>query len=807
MIRNYFKIALRNLLRNKVYGFINIVGLAMGIAAFLLILEYVSLEKSVNQFHTNLPEMYRVLCQNPQGENWPQIEPGWMNQTKDLPEIKGYSRFAEGIAQGIVKNDEKNISFREQQIGYAEGNFFDFFSFPLKSGNPESLANPSVVFLSESYAKKYFGNENPIGKTLGLHNQFGHKLYTVEGVYADMGENSDINFDMLFSLETLRNPANLNGNDWANLDNLDSQYINAFLLLDKNADFQALEKKLTKLRRSLQVEKDAIVFKIQPFSSTHLATSFSDPLQHTGNVKYIYMLAGIAFLILIIAWFNYINLSTANALKKANEVGVRKVIGATQANLIGQFLSESLLVNLLAFGLATFLVMLLQPFFNDLIGKNLSILTLSGSSVWIYGLCLLTTGSFLSGIYTASALSNFKPVDTLKGKITKTIKGVLLRKSLVVSQFSISIALILFTILIYAQLQYMQKQDLGMDINQLLVIQGPELGKDSSFKDRRNGFWNEVAKESYISDYSTSGSIPGKWYNFNTGGFTSAKSKAGDEQKSYAFAIVGDRYLKTYGIKIKTGRNFTPQECDVDWNNNSKVMLNERAVKELGFNSAEEAVRSKIKWDERYLEIIGVVKDYHHTGLQKTIDPIIFYPQNNGKYITIRLNSEKMQEKIASLEKLYKTFFPGNPFEYFFVDDNFNKQYLNEKQYSSLFTTASVWAIVIACLGLFGLATFTVESRTKEIGIRKVLGASVMNITGLLSKDFLILVGIALLISSPLAYYFMNKWLTDFAYRVEISWLIFVLAGTIAVLIALITISYQAIRAALMNPVKSLRTE
>ena len=808
MIGNYLKIALRNLTRNKVYGFVNIAGLAMGITAFLLILEYVSLEKSVNQFHRNLPNMYRMLCQNAQGESYPQVEPGWATRAKErFPEVKDFCRFEDGIAKGIVMNEAKNISFREEKIGYAEGNFFQFFSFPLQKGSAISLNKPDVVFISETSNKKYFNGANSIGKTLTLNNQFGKHSYTIEGIYTNMGEESDIKMDMVFSLETLKNPANLNDNGWANIDNIDSQYINMFFLLNEGTDYQVFEKKITNLRRELQREKDTTIFRIQPVSEVHLAASFSDKLQHTGNIKYVYMLMGIAFLILLIAWFNYINLSTANAMKRANEVGVRKVVGASQSNLIGQFLGESVLVNVLAFGLSFVLISLLQPLFNQIIGKQLSLMILANSSVWMYGIGLLILGSLASGAYTAYVLSNFKPIETLKGKIIKTTKGVLLRKSLVISQFSISIALILFTILIYRQLQFMQKQDLGMNINQLLVIQGPQIGKDSTYQTRKNTFLNALVQQNFVKDYCVSGSVPSRYYNFATEGFTSPKSKAGDENKAYSFVIIGDRYLKTYGIKLKAGRNFTPVECAVEWNNNTKILVNERTIKSLGFNSAAEAVNAKIKWGERYLEIIGVVKDYNHQSLQKAIVPIIFYPQNNSTYFSIRLNGDKMQEKVTSLEKLYKTYFSGNPFEYFFADDNYNKQYISEKQYASLFTTASLWAIFIACLGLFGLATFTVESRTKEIGIRKVLGASVGNITALLSKDFLKLVLISVLIASPIAYYFMDTWLQDFAYRVDISWWIFALAGIVAIIIALLTVGYQSIKAALANPVKSLRTE
>ncbi|MEA5427174.1 ABC transporter permease [Arcicella lustrica] len=808
MFKNHLKIALRILLRNKVYSFINIAGLALGIAAFLLILEYVSLEKSVNQFHANLPTMYRLLNQNTKGETWAQVEPGWSEKAKErFPEIKTYCRVAESVGKGVVKYDAKSVSFGEKKIAYAEGNFFTFFSFSLLQGTVSALQKPDVVFVAESVAKKYFDAENPIGKTLTLYNQFGKKDYLIEGIFANMGDNSDIQLDFVFSLETLKNPANLNDNSWANLTNLDSQYIDTYFQLNQNADYLALESKLNVLRKELSKENDDITFRLQHFSEIHLASSLSDSYQHNGNIKYVFILSGIAFLILLIAWFNYINLSTANALKRANEVGVRKVIGATRNNLVMQFLGESILVNLFAFVGAIFLVTLLQPFFNEIIQKNLSLTTLLSSSLWIIGLGLLIVGSVASGIYTAWGLANFKLIETLKGKLHKSAKGIFLRKSLVVTQFSISIVLIIVTLIIFSQLKHMQKQDLGMNIKQLLVIKGPEIGKDSTFKNRVNAFENDIANLNFVNDYCTSGSVPSNWYNFTTVGFTSAKSKTGDEQKPYSFITIGHKFLKTYDIPLKAGRSFTEQECDVEWNNNSKVLLNEKALEQMGFKSANEAVNAKIKWDERYLDVIGVVKDYHHKGLQTAIDPMIFYPFNSSSYLTIKLAGENMNSKVATLENVFKKHFSGNPFEFFFMSENFNKQYETESQYSTLFTTASVWAIFIACMGLFGLATFTVESRTKEIGIRKILGASVFSIVQLLSKDFLILVSISILVACPIAYYFMQQWLQDFASRINIEWWYFALAGVLALAIALLTVGFQATKSALMNPVKSLRTE
>lgn len=806
---NYIKIAFRNIRRNKVSSVVNIAGLALGICAFLFLSEYISLEKNVNTFHAKLPHMYRLINEDPAGKTWTEVEPGWATVFKQrFPEVKDYCRFDEETGNTIVsKKHSPEESYSEQKTGYADGNFFTFFSFPLLSGNASLLKNANVVFIAESTAGRYFGKSNPIDQVLVLNNQFGKTDYVVKGVFADMKDNSDIKYDLLFSLATLKNPANLNGNDWAATDNLNSQYINTYFYLNNAIDVKPLESKLTALRTELKKDKDGIRFRLQPFADAHLGSSLNENYPTFANLKYVYMLAGIALLILVIAWFNYINLSTANSFKRANEVGVRKVIGASKTSLVLQFLGESFMVNILALVLGMVLVALMQPLFNSLVDKDLSLQTIADNGSWIYALLVLFAGSLLSGAYTAFTLSGFKPVATLKGKIAKSSKGIFLRKTLVVSQFAISIMLIIATILIYSQLHFMQHKKLGIDTSQLLVIRGPQAGNDSLLKLSRSTFQNGLSGESYVKDFCESGSIPSGHYNFTTSGFTQPASKKGDELKSYSFAIIDGRYLGTYSIPLVAGRNFTDVECAVPWNNNSKVLMNETAVKQLGFNNPEEILATKVQWDERKLDVIGVVKDYNHLGVQNAIGPMIFYPQDNPAYFTIRLTPGRTDQEIASLQKLYKSNFPGNPFEYFFVDQNYNKLYSSEMQYGNIFTAASLWAIFIACLGLFGLVTFTVESRTKEIGVRKVLGANVGSIVSLLSKDFLLLIFFAFVIASPLAWYFMSTWLQDFPYRVDIGWRVFTLAGGAAILVALVTISFQAIKAAIANPVKSLRSE
>ena len=804
----HFKSSIRNLSRNRLYSFINIFGLAMGIAAFLLLLEYISFEKSVNGFHKDIEKTYRLLNEDVNGETWPEIEPGWATRAAEkFPEISDYCRFEDGVAQGVVKIVGINTNpFREQNIGYADGNFFSFFSFPIIEGDTNALKQSNTVFVSDATAEKYFGTTNPIGRQLELNNQFGRANYTVSGVYS-LPENSDIRLEMVFSLETLKNPANLNQNGWAQLDNISSQYIYTYFKLNDGVKFKDVERKLTTMRNELGKENDGVRFRLQPMQFMHLPQSFSDTYQTTGNLKYVYILGIIALLILAIAWFNYINLSTANALKRAGEVGVRKVIGATRSSLIFQFLGESIFVNLLALMLALLMVYLLQPTFNSVVGKNLSLQAVITSPVWLGGILLLVTGSLLTGAYTGFSLSAFKPVDTLKGKIIKSTRGINLRKGLVVAQFAISFALILATVLIFQQLKYMQDKNLGVNTEQVVVLRGPEVGKDSTYKNRRSSFMNALTEQNFVNQYSVSGSIPGNGYNFMTAGFTQPGSKSGDELKSYAFAIIDENYLGTYQIPLAAGRNFTAAECAVEWNDNSKVLLNEKAVQSLGFAKADDAIKTRIQWDERQLEVIGVVKEYHHAGLQRSIDPMIFYPQNNNAYISIRLSTNDLPSSTQKLKNLFTSNFPGNPFEYFFADDNFNKQYVTEQQYSWLFTIASIWAIVIACLGLFGLTTFTVESRTREVGIRKVLGASAFSITRLISTDFLKLVGLAILIAFPIGWFGMQQWLEAFAYRTPIHIWVFLLVAFAGMAIALLTISFQAIKAAYANPVKSIRTE
>jgi putative ABC transport system permease protein len=814
MLKNYFTTALRNLRKNSVFTFINLMGLSLGMAAFILIFQYISFEKSVNGFHANLPNIYRLITETKNGDIWDDTAPGLAPIGKQqISEIKDYVRLALGtsLGDGVVAIGDSSAnaqSFRERNFAYAEGNFFEVFSFELIHGTSSALKEPNTVALSESSAKKYFGKENPIGKVITLNNQFGKTLYTVTLVYADMPQNSDFRFDVVFSLQTLANKANLNGNDdWASLDGLGSQWLKTYLLLQPNANPTSVEEKASAIENKMNPE-NSDVFKLHPFANQHLATSLRDRTPVTGSLGFIYLLTGIAVLILVIAWFNYINLSTAGSLKRAKEVGIRKVAGASKLQLVRQFLGESLAMNLFAFIIGLALVNLLQGTYNYFIGKNLGFGVFQNDNLWLIGIALILVGSITSGAYTSFALSSFKPSQTLKGIFSKSGEGIWLRKALVVFQFTISILLIACTLILQNQLHFLENKKLGMELNQLLVIQGPEVGRDETFKGRSVGFDQELSQLSFIDSYSRSGGVPIDGYNFSTSGVTKLNPIPGDEKLSYSMITVDYKYFKTYSIGFAAGKDFTEEMGSTrTWAEIDKAIINEKAAHQLGFDSSEEAIGQKIVFDKQQLEVIGVVRDYHHLSLRQPIDPIVFFPRNNGGFYTTKIATQDIATNIATLDKLFKRYFPGNPFDYYFVNDKYNEQYKTEQQYGTLFSIASGLAIFIACLGLFGLATFTVEQRIKEIGVRKVLGASIPQITTLISKEFLTLVIVSILFATPLAWYAMSQWLQSFAYQTEITWWTFGLAGAMAILIALITVSSQAIKAALSNPVESLRSE
>jgi putative ABC transport system permease protein len=621
-----------------------------------------------------------------------------------------------------------------------------------------------------------------------------------------------LQFDILLSYNTLYSSFGWKAADY---DFGDSDFWH-YIQLRHGTDYKALEAKLPAFsQRHFQGNKISgsdEKFYLQPLSKAHLYSDFEYEIGETASSTVVWGLLIIAMLIIVIAWVNYINLATAKSMERAREVGVRKVSGATKQQLVKQFLTESFIVNIVALALALLIVTLLQSSFNSLVQHQLSLSYLfekglNGYDITAVWIALIVGGIFISGLYPAFVLSSFKPILVLKGKFTTSRKGIVLRKGLVIGQFAITVALIIGSMVVYQQIKFVNAQDLGMNISQMLIVRPPELTYwDSTFINHENSFTNELKKIPHVKGATTSWNIPGG----ETGRSFSVRRIDQDSTTNFTMRHTGISlgYLDVYQVKLLAGRDFTYTDFNPDFDKLHNIILNESAIKLLGYKSPQDAIgktiiRYRSKWD-----IIGVINDYHQKSLRYAVEPTMLFPAyGTGSSISVKVDTKDLPATIAAIRKDYDEFFPGNIFDYFFLDDHFNEQYANDQLFGKVFTIFSGFAIFIACLGLLGLSLFATTQRTKEIGVRKVLGASVSNIVVLLSKDFIKLVIIAFVVASPVAWYVMHNWLQDFAYRINVSWWIFFIAGSLAVVIALGTISVQAIRAAVANPVKALRTE
>jgi putative ABC transport system permease protein len=808
MFNNYLKIAWRNIWRNRQFTLINIAGLTLGISVFLYIMQYLAFEWSANRFNKDYDNFYRLNIQEKAGEAAYFLAPGIAKAIqKEIPAIKKAIRVADGIGAGVltssVADSQQENAFRENNILYVDGSFLESFSFPILAGSA-SLNNPNSLALSEPLANKMFGKTDVVGQVVTVSNQFGNIPYTVQAVY-EVPANSDIRGEVLLSINTLENAANRDGNDWADPNGFDNGFVNIYLQLNKGSNPDQIEQNINSLIRAGSENEFIGTAILQPFSALHIAPSLNYPYHTHGNLSLLLLCLGVSLLILSIAWVNYINLSTAQAFNKYKDVGVRKVLGASRKQIIFQYLTETLILTLVAVVLALGTVQFCQPAFNEFTGKPLSLAILNYNWFWPTIVLAFLLGSLLSGGYVAFSLTSFAPVVAIRGEKIKNPRGISLRKGLVVFQFTISIFFIIATIVLYNQLQYMQQEKLGMKLDQLLVIEGPTVSSEIQ-AEKNVTFKNSLAQLPFVKKVAASNNVPGIGYNFSTAGITGLNALKEDEKKSYSMFICDQQFFNVYDIQFAQGNTFLKEDAERSWNNVRKVIINESAAKSLGFDLRENIIGEKIKWGEAF-EIIGVVKDYHHLSLREFIKPTIYLGSASFGYFTIQTGSDHMPEKIQAIKELYNKSFPGNPFDYFFADEKYNQQYNSEQQLAYVFITAAFIAVFIACMGLFGLAAFSAKQRIKEIGIRKVLGASVASVTVLLSKDFLKLVLIAIVIATPLAWWAMDKWLMDFAYRTELSIWIFLAAGLASILIALGTISFQAIKSAIANPVESLRTE
>jgi len=809
MIRNYFKTALRNLLRYKFISFINLFGLTIGLTCCLLILTYILNELSYDRYNKNANKIYRVerTFLNPEtkmlslelGSVAPPFAALLQN---DFKEIKKITRFLEGGTTALRYDDKR---FNEENVYFADENLFDVFDVNVTRGNPSrALNDPYSIMLTEDVAKKYFGKEDPLNKMIRLDNQFTFK---VTGIYKPFPSNAHIHPAIMLSFNTLKDSAiygekNLRTN-WGN----NSFY--TYLLLPPGYDPKKLEAQFQAfLNRHMPNDgngkfkpSDGTSLSLRKLTDIHLYSHKDLEVEENGDIKRVYIFSAIALFILLIACINYMNLSTARSALRAKEIGVRKVVGAGKPELIAQFLSESILIC----GIATILAFLLTgvalPGLNKISEQSLSINILSKWQVILPLILVPFIVGALSGIYPAIFLSSFKPIKVLKGILKVGEGNFSFRKVLVVTQFSISIILIISTAIVFQQLKYMQNKSLGFNREHIVTLNN-NAGLNNSFESFRTALLdNTNIKEVGRSSRIPSGRLLDARGSKINNGDSLAPTKA-----DIKFVRADEAFIPTYGMKMVAGRNFS-KEYGMD---TSSFVINEAAVKVLGLKSNEDAIGKPFTYGNRAGHLIGVVNDFHFESLHQRILPIVLFTsttQNSYGRISIKISANNIPAALSHIEDTWRKFLPETPYDYTFLDERFADLYKAEQQQGSIFTIFSCIAIFIACLGLFGLSAFTITQRIKEIGIRKVLGASVGNIVQLISKDFLLLVLIAAVIAFPVAWYAMHNWLQDFAYRINIPWWVFIAAGILAALIAFATISIQAVKAAVANPVKSLRTE
>jgi putative ABC transport system permease protein len=794
MIKNIFKVAFRNLWKHRVFSLINILGLTVGMTACFLIYLYVKFELSYDSFHTKADRTYRAVADiktpteviNAGGPAWA-VAP---NAKEEFPEIEQFVRIAGGDNVLFRKGD---IKFEEENSMWADSSFFKVFDFKLIKGDPATaLRDPFSIVFTESAAKKYFGKEDPVGQTLLITGD-AHPA-KVTGIMEDIPENSQIKGDVVLSMSTITREWNKN---------LDQQWGNygsqAFFLLKPNTNFKTLEKKFPAFleKRNGKEMKESQMYAsifLEPLKDVYLYTTRNG--SKTGNINNVYIFSIVAVFILVIACINFVNLTTARSVERAKEVGVRKVVGALKGQLARQFISESVILCLIAFVLTLGLAALLLPLFNNLSGKIISTGIFSNVSYIVTLFIAAIAIGLLAGLYPALVLSSFKPISVLKGRFSTGTKGIMLRKGLVIAQFTISIALIISTIIVYNQMNYMRNQELGFSKDQVMVVNTNNDPGKSSF--------NQAVKDiPGIRSTAMSSSVPGGG---NPGAYSEIENKNGDLQiANLDLYFVDFDYIPHYKIKMLAGRAFSK---DFLTDTTQAMVLNEAAIKMFGYSSPEQAIGRRFKQWGREGKIIGVMKDFHFRSLQQPIKPLSMRIEPGGSnLLSISVPAANVPATVAAIESKWKQYIPNRPFSYFFLDEFFDKQYRTEERFGKLFLNFAVLAIFISCLGLLGLASYSTIQRTREIGIRKVMGASVSSIVNLLSKEFLVLVLISFIVAAPLSWYFMHKWLQDFAYRTNIAWWVFAIAGSLAIMIAIVTISFQAIKAAIANPVKSLRTE
>ena len=801
MLSNYLLVAFRNLIRNRIASLVNIIGLALGMAAFVLIIQYVRYELSYDNFHVEEARIFRVQQDR---YNKGLITTQWaagcsaVGQAlyENFEEVSDFTRFQ--ISDGILSSGD--IEFREDKIYLADTSFFEIFSFRILEGDRNTaLRNPLEMFISRSTARKYFGDKNAIGESLRFN---GGPELKITGIFEDVPGNSHLQPEIVVSWATLvqfRGPDINTAWQWDGFFN--------YLLLHPGSDYREFEAKIPAfveetIGQELEEYGAGAVYHLQPLRSIHLHSDFMFEAEPNGNARSVYALLAIALFLVLIAWINYINLSSARSLERAREVGMRKVNGAQRKQLLVQFLLESLLLNMIGIVLAVLLVLLIGPSFDALTGETLDY-SLGGNPLfWLFVLIIFIVGSFLSGIYPAFFLSSFKPTTVFQGATGLKVGGIGLRRILVIFQFTTSLLLIAGTITVYSQISFMKNHDLGIDIKDVLVLRGPTVN-DTTYSRTFDAFRSEVLRNPDIANLTASTAVPGRQPQWNAGGIRRVNE---GEAEGNQYRIIGFdyNYVDFYGLEILEGRNFSESFGQ----NSQTVLFNESAIQVMGFGDFSSAMNVPIYFWGDTFNIVGVVKNYHQEGLQTEQEPLIFrFYRDANSYYSLKLNPLKTQQALEATEEIWYRFFPGNPFEYFFLEDYYSEQYYNEVRFGKVFGLFTLLAILIACLGLFGLSSYTTLQRTREIGLRKVLGSSTGNAAVLLLKYFIVQVLIAVPIGLGLGYYIMSGWLQNFAYRIGIGWWFFLIPLLIVLIITMLTVSSQVIRTANVNPAESLRYE
>lgn len=811
MIKNYLKIAWRNLLKNKAFSIINISGLAIGLSCFILIALFVTHELSYDRYNEKADRIYRINSDLLMGgsELHLAVVSDMMGQTlkKDYPQVEQYVRLYNSSGGRLIRKGNEFID--EPNVCFADSTLFDVFTLPVTEGDSKTALNePNTVVITETAARKYFGTVHALGKTVEV-NRNPKELYKVTAVIRDIPKNSHFNFDFFFSMDNV---------DYE-FGNYLSMNFQTYLLLRPGTDPKAFENNfkqflasyvIPQARQMMNIESmeefqkqgNKLEFSLMPVTDIHLHSDRSPELGRNSNIQYVYIFSAVALFILLIACINFMNLSTARSANRAKEVGIRKVLGTDKNALIVQFLTESILMSLIALVAALLITYMILPLFNEISGKEFTFNDVIQGPNLALLIAIPVVVGLVAGSYPAFFLSSFRPITVLKGKINAGFKRSKLRSSLVIVQFATSIILIFGTIIIYRQLNFIQTKKLGFNKDQVLLVQGTaDLGTNT------DAFRNEVAKFSGVKGSSFAGYLPISNSSRNDNSF--CRSAVMDTRDAFNMQTwnVDYDYLKTLGMEIVKGRFFSPA-FGAD---SAAIVINETTAAILGY---ADPVGKKLYTFESGAQpktlaytIIGVVRNFHFESMRQNIGPLCMRLGFNKWETAFNVSTANIKPLLAEVENKWHAMAPGLPFRYRFLDESFESMYRDEQRVGQLALSFAVLAIFIACLGLFGLATYMAEQRTKEIGVRKVLGASVSNIASMLSADFLKLVFLSAMIAFPIAWYAMNRWLMDFAFRVSIAWWVFLAAGMAAIVIAVITVSFQAIKAALANPVKSLRTE